>query len=107
AAPDPVRLAQNAQPFLSCLIAGVEDKAMRLHDCRWANILAVRPETGTGGSAGGAQDAVGSVGYQVLLFLRLQSFTTIGGRWVVVDKVGHHAAGVFKKRVRLHNQVLN
>ena len=54
AAPDAIWFSQLFHTLLRRLIACVEDEAMCLHDCRWADIFAVRPIAGAGCRAGRA-----------------------------------------------------
>ena len=42
-------------------VAAVEDEAVRLNNRRRADVLAVGPERGAGGRAGGAKDTLGRI----------------------------------------------
>lgn len=61
AAPHAVRIGEDIQSLIKDLIAVIKDEAVRLHNGRRPDVLAVGPEAGAACSTRRAQDAFGRV----------------------------------------------
>src|SRR5690606_15573040 len=85
AAPGPVPLIQDGQPFGRAPVTRVEDEPVRVDDRGGPDELLVGPERRAGAGAGGAQDALGRVVVALPLLDGLESLAA-GGRRLVVDQ---------------------
>ena len=54
---DSADISHLVEPFLSCLVARVKDKAVGLDDCGGCDVLLVSPKSGARSTAGTASDA--------------------------------------------------
>src|SRR6184192_2663052 len=71
---DPGLLREDLHPFAARLVAGIEDEAVRVDDCRGPHVALVAPEHRARGGARCTQDALGRVVVAVAILRRLPAF---------------------------------